>query len=274
MVQRTEDMTTLDRQFKTKQIMSGHFSYVARYYRHLRTTDLAPIRFIKENIIGCEPILAADIGCGAGRYSYNLLWHLPIRQLICIDVSEQMLRANCEYLRSKKVYNYSFMRSSAERIPLANSTLDCVFTFNAIHHFNIVVFLNEAARIMKKGGKTFVYTRLRSQNATNIWGMYFPSFLDKEKRLYELEELDSAIEGITGLVFDSVNEFNVKRKTSLKELVMRARLKHYSTFSLYEKDEFEQALRVFENTVSTEFGNLNDVTWHDEYAMLVIRKTT
>jgi ubiquinone/menaquinone biosynthesis C-methylase UbiE len=95
-----------------------------------------------------------------------------------------MLRANCEYLKSKKVCGHSFIKASAERIPLANSTLDCVFTFNAIHHFNIVAFLNEVTRILKKGGKTFVYTRLKAQNATNIWGMYFPSFLDKEKRLY------------------------------------------------------------------------------------------
>ena len=265
-------MTTLDRQFKTKQMMTGHFSHVARYYRHLRTTDMAPIRFIKENIIGSEPIFAADIGCGAGRYSYNLLRYLPIRHLICIDASEQMLRANCEYLKGKKVYSHSFIKASAERIPLANSTLECAFTFNAIHHFNIVAFLNEVTRILKKGGKTFVYTRLKAQNATNIWGMYFPSFLDKENRLYELEELDLAIEGITSVVLDSVNEFSFKRKTSLAELVMRARLKHYSTFSLYQKDEFEQALSVFENRVSTQFSDLNNITWRDEYAILVIRK--
>ena len=267
-------MTTLDRQFKTKRIMSRHFSHVARYYRHLRTTDLAPINFIEENVIGCELVYAADIGCGGGRYSYNLLRHLAIHHLICIDASEQMLRANGEHLRSKKVYNHSLIKASAERIPLANSTLDCVFTFNAIHHFNIVAFLNEVTRIVKKGGRTFAYTRLKAQNATNIWGMYFPSFLNKENRLYEFDELNSAIKSIAGIDLESVNEFSFKRKTSLAELVMHARLKHYSTFSLYEKDEFEQALRVFENRVSTQFIDLNDITWRDEYAMLVIRKTT
>jgi ubiquinone/menaquinone biosynthesis C-methylase UbiE len=265
-------MATLDKQFKTKQTMVGHFSHVARYYRRLRTTDLAPIRFIKENMIGCEPMLAADIGCGAGRYSYHMLRHLPIYHLICIDSSKQMLRQNSEYLRSKKVYNHSLIRSSAEQIPLADSALDCVFSFNAVHHFNIVDFLNEITRIMKKGSKTFIYTRLRSQNETNIWGMYFPSFLKKEQRLYDLNELESAIRGTAGIVFESVNEFSFKRKTSLAELVMRARFKHYSTFSLYERDEFERALKVFENTVSTEFSDLANITWRDEYAMLVIKR--
>jgi len=265
-------MTTLDRQFESKQIMNGHFSHVAKYYRHLRTTDTAPINFIKENVIGCELMSAADIGCGAGRYSYNLLRRLDIRHLLCIDASEKMLRANGEYLRTKKMLNFGLIMSSAERIPLADSILDCVFTFNAIHHFNVAAFLNEATRIVKAGGKVFVYTRLKAQNATNIWGMYFPSFLDKETRLYELDELESVISLIDGTSLESVNEFSFKRKTSLAELIMRARLKHYSTFSLYEKDEFDKALRVFENRISTQFSDLNNITWRDEYAMLVIRR--
>lgn len=267
-------MTTIDRQFETKQTMAGHFSHVAKYYRHLRTTDLAPIHFIKQNVMGCDLISAADIGCGAGRYSYHLLRHLAIRHLICIDASEQMLRANGEYLRSKRMQSYSLIISSAERTPLANSTLDCVFAFNAIHHFNVAAFLNEAARVVKADGKVFVYTRLKAQNATNIWGMYFPWFLQKENRLYELEELESVISLISSIDLESVNEFSFKRKTSLAELIVRARLKHYSTFSLYEKDELDHALRVFEDRISTQFTDPNNITWRDDYALLVIRKMT
>jgi SAM-dependent methyltransferase len=170
--------------------------------------------------------------------------------------------------------NYSLIIASAERIPLAGSTLDCVFAFNAIHHFNVAAFLSEAARIMKTGGRVFVYTRLKAQNATNIWGMYFPSFLQKENRLYELEELESIISLIDGIDLESVNEFSFKRKTSLAELIMRARLKHYSTFSLYGKDELSRALRFFEDRISTQFPDPNNITWRDEYAMLVIRKMT
>lgn len=252
--------------------MNGHFSHVARYYRHLRTMDMAPINFIKRNVGGCKLRYVADVGCGAGRYSCHLLRHLDIRHLLCIDASEKMLKANGEYLRTKGILKYSLIMASAERIPLASSTLDCMFAFNAIHHFNAAAFLNEAARILKTGGKVFVYTRLKSQNATNIWGMYFPSFLDKENRLYELEELESAVRLRDGIDLESVNEFSFKRKTSLAELNMRAWLKHYSTFSLYEKDEFSRALSVFEDGISTQFTDLNNITWRDDYTMLVIRK--
>jgi len=157
-------MTTLDRQFEIKKVMNGHFSHAAKYYRHLRTTDLAPINFIMENVRGYHSISAADIGCGAGRYSYNLLRHLDIRHLLCIDANEQMLRANGKYLRTKQMLNFGLIMSSAERIPLANSILDCVFTFNAIHHFDVAAFFNEAARIVKNGGTILpsVYTKRRN----------------------------------------------------------------------------------------------------------------
>ena len=267
-------MTTLDRQFEIKQIMNGHFSHVARYYRRLRTTDMAPINFIKRNVGGCKLSYIADIGCGAGRYSCHLLRHLDIRHLLCIDASEKMLKANGEYLRTKGFFNYSLIMSSAERIPLASSTLDCIFAFNAIHHFKVIAFFNEATRILQTRGRVFVYTRLKDQNATNIWGIYFPSFLNKESRLYELEELENAVSRTDGIDLESVNKFSFKRKTSLAELTTRARRKHYSTFSLYEKDELDHALSVFEDRISTKFTDLNNITWRDEYTMLVLRKMT
>lgn len=267
-------MPNLNRQFEIKQIMNDHFSHVAKYYRHLRATDIAPINFIKKDLASRELTYAVDIGCGAGRYSLNLLQHLDIRHLLCIDVSEQMLKANDQYLRRKKALNYSLIMSSAENIPLAGSTVDCIFAFNAIHHFNVVAFLNEATRIVKTDCKVFVYTRLQPQNKTNIWGMYFPSFLEKENRLYELDVLVSVIGSIDGIGLESIKVFSFKRKTSLAELIMRVRLKHYSTFSLYEEDELGQALMDFKKRISKLFSDLHNITWHDEYTMLVLRKTT
>ena len=264
-------MTIIDKRFGTNQVMSSHFSYVAKHYHWLRTTDFAPINFIRNNLKGCGIIRAADIGCGVGRYSYKLLQHLKIDHLICIDRNEKMLRVNREYLRTKRKHNYNLIKSSAEQIPLANNSLDCVFAFNAIHHFDVAAFLTEAARIVKPGARIFIYTRFRAQNAKNIWGMYFPSFLQKENRLYELDELELVIKQTDGIVLETVNEFRFKRKASLQELIRRARFKHYSTFSLYENAEFEQALKIFENNVSTRFIDLHNITWFDEYAMLVVR---
>ena len=52
------------------------------------------------------------------------------------------------------------------------------------------IFLQEASKTLKDGGYVFVYTRLKSQNARNIWGCFFPKFTEKEKRLYDLSNVE------------------------------------------------------------------------------------
>jgi len=59
--------------------MERHFSTLAPHYRSLRTTDLAPILFIKRHLRRLRRILAADIGCGAGRYDLKLCEQLGLK---------------------------------------------------------------------------------------------------------------------------------------------------------------------------------------------------
>lgn len=49
-----------------------HFLKIAHQYRDLRTTDLEPILFIKNKLHKHSKILAADVGCGDGRYDLKL----------------------------------------------------------------------------------------------------------------------------------------------------------------------------------------------------------
>ena len=59
--------------------MYEHFSDVAVLYNDLRTTDLEPVMFTKDMLLdGNGNISAADICCGAGRYSLQLLQHLGL----------------------------------------------------------------------------------------------------------------------------------------------------------------------------------------------------
>ena len=71
--------------------MYEHFSDVAVLYNDLRATDLETVVFIKNMMDGSGNISAADIGCGAGRYSLQFLQHLGLHHLACIDVNESML---------------------------------------------------------------------------------------------------------------------------------------------------------------------------------------
>ncbi len=115
-----------------------HFSKIASKYRSLRTTDLEPILHIKNKLNGKSGISIADVGCGDGRYSLELLRYLGDNCYIhCIDSNENMLEHLKDYLTEQNAMNFCVKPGDANKLPLENDSMDCIVTFNAIHLFDI-----------------------------------------------------------------------------------------------------------------------------------------
>ncbi len=55
-------------------------------------------------------------------------------------------------------------------------------------------------------------------------------------------------------------------------LIAQARRRHYSTFSLYEPEEFENALAEFRDRVSAAAIDINAIAWHDENVLIHARR--
>ena len=252
--------------------MYNHFSKIAPHYRQVRTTDLDPIIYISETLKELHDVKAADIGCGAGRYDLLLFQHLSNLHLTCVDINEHMLEKVSDYLLGQGFNNYLTVRADANVLPLENNSMDFIFTFNAIHHFDFVKFLENSARALKGDGRTFIYTRLRSQNAGSIWGRYFPLFSEKETRLHELEEMKNWIHSTDSLSLETVRPFKYKRLCTLERLVEQVITRHYSTFSLYEENELDGAVETFQENIKKEFQNMNEIEWCDENILLVLRR--
>ncbi len=252
-----------------------HFSKIAHSYRDLRTTDLEPLLFIQKKLQRKSKIVAADIGCGTGRYDLQLFQHHGKKLfLYCIDTNKEMLKHLKDFLVKHKIRNFKTTKAVAGKLPLKDNSLDCIFTFNAIHHFKILHFLEESSRTLKDCGYLFIYTRLRGQNCRNIWGRYFPLFNKKETRLYELNELKSLLRKIPGLKIESIEYFKYSRHSSLDWLINQVQSHHYSTFYLYTKREFKQSLEKFKQNIQKNFKNLKKISWFSENILLVVRKET
>ena len=257
----------------TPAVIYEHFHRIANNYRYFRTTDADPIAFIARNLEGLNVIEAADIGCGDGRYDLLLFHHLGDKlRLSCVDPNHGMLETLDSYLREHNVGDFTAVNSSAENLPFSDRTLDCVLTFNAVHHFNLRGFLRESARILKNDGYLIVYTRLREQNKKNIWGLHFPEFHRKETRLYSLNTFLRTVETVPALWIESVQFFKYRRVAALEQLIERARACHYSTFVLYTPSELEAAITGFVNNINRCFKDNRRVKWLDEYALFIIRK--
>jgi ubiquinone/menaquinone biosynthesis C-methylase UbiE len=250
-----------------------HFSRIASIYRRLRTTDSEPVSIIANKLKGMAKIDAVDVGCGAGRYDLLLLKYLGDKlRLTCLDANAEMLQELDNYLAKKNIRNFTTICSQAERLPFPANAMDCVATFNAVHHFNLPGFLGDSARIIKSGGYLFIYTRLREQNKRNIWGKYFPHFRQKETRLYTMEALQDSVESIPDLAVEAIVSFAYHRRSNISQLVQRARAHHYSTFYFYSPEEMEEAIRVFSQNITNHFGDTQHIHWFDENVLFIIRK--
>ena len=252
------------------QNIHNHFSKVASSYRQIRTTDVEPIAFIGETLGKLPEVKAADIGCGAGGYDLLFFQYINNLHLTCIDINEHMLVQVSDYLKSKGINNFKTIKSDANDIPLENNSMNCILTFNAIHHFDFVKFIQKCSRVIKDDGRIFIYTRLRSQNDRSVWGQYFPLFSEKENRLYELYEMEQYIKSVNSLRLKTTKLFKYKRNSTVEQLVEKVKAKHYSTFSLYEKDKLVASLKRFQKNLKGRFQDTNQIEWFDENVLLVL----
>ena len=254
--------------------MKNLYSSIAHIYRSLRVTDSEPVLYIKENLGDFNKIIAADVGAGAGRYAKLFFEHFGNDKLFlsCFDTNEFMLKSLTDYLKDNNVSNFITKIATAEEMPLSDRELDCIFSFNSIHHFNFYKFFQEAIRVLKDDGKIFIYSRTRKQNESSIWGRYFPLFSKKESRLFEPDEFEFKLGTIPGLELEETKIFSFDRDNTIKELVDRASSRHYSAFFLYEQDEFDYALSKFKENLEANYPDPESVKWLDEKILYIIKK--
>ena len=173
--------------------MFEHFANIADVYRGVRTTDLEPIVYIRNALASRSVVRATDVGCGAGRYSRLLFECIPNLHLVCVDVSTQMLEMLASYFAEGGIQNFSTQLSNVQDLALAKGSLDALFTFNAVHHFNFAIFLAKARGVLRDDGHLFIYTRTPDQNVGSVWGRFSPNFTEKESRLYTLDRMKAWI---------------------------------------------------------------------------------
>ena len=113
-----------------RQAAEQHFTSVALRYESLRDTDHDALLLIRARLPH-RPLLGVDIGAGTGRYTQLLRRVLPDRSwVLAADRSHAML-TNCGGGPRMA------LRCEAERLPLADGSVDFVTTFNAVHHFDL-----------------------------------------------------------------------------------------------------------------------------------------
>ena len=113
-----------------------------------------------------------SFGSGSGWWEINCVMHQPAGQLILVDHDLQVLTNeevadSISYFESKSqlknTTTISVKNEDVHTLTLENEMADWVFIFNALHEFKqIDLVLQEAFRILKKGGQLFIEEEISS----------------------------------------------------------------------------------------------------------------
>jgi ubiquinone/menaquinone biosynthesis C-methylase UbiE len=139
-----------------------------------------------------------DIGSGPGWVPIELALRHPGWQIWAMDASESMVdHAREAAARWGVADRIHFVRGNAEDIPFIKGMFDVVYSNFTLHHLPIPeVMLNEAARVVRGGGRVIIRDLLR-QPAWKIpilmtFSKYVLHCNDEQLRMYE-ESLAAAL---------------------------------------------------------------------------------
>lgn len=102
-----------------------------------------------------------DLGCGSGRF---LVWNtLPGIHLVGIDVSPHFA------LEARN--NIDLLLGDLRRLPIKDGAFSKAYSFDVLEHLSrddLVSMLDEANRVLKPGGRLFVYSHVRQNSILAI----------------------------------------------------------------------------------------------------------
>lgn len=112
-----------------------------------------------------------DLGCGTGRFSESLAAHFNA-DVVGIDPSKKMLDQAQAKRRDRRV---RYQHGRGEAIPLANDSVDLVFTSMTFHHFEDPLRVaRECRRVLRDGATALLRTGTRERISTYPYVEFFP----------------------------------------------------------------------------------------------------
>jgi len=112
-----------------------------------------PKSFVDESIVGKSVV---DLGCGSGRYTMALA-RVGAKKVVGLDVQARAYRES-EILCKTHKLSVEFIEGTFLTLPFEDGSFDTAFSNGTFHHSeSIEKSLREMARILKEGGRAFLY---------------------------------------------------------------------------------------------------------------------
>jgi SAM-dependent methyltransferase len=155
---------------------SAQFAPVASAYVrstvHARGADLARLL---ELAAPRQSDRMLDVATGGGHTA--LAFAPSVGQAVASDLTREMLRAARDHIAAQGVGTVHYCQAPAEALPFAAASFDLVVCRVAAHHFaDIRAFVQEAARVLRPGGRLLISDHIGLEDAD------LDAFMDRFER--------------------------------------------------------------------------------------------
>lgn len=230
--------------------MSKDFNYdavdIARTYASARALTGERMRvwaaYLSSALEGRSIRNIVDLGCGVGRFS-RLLGEVFEARVYGVDPSERMLEAARANPEANPI---TWLRASAEALPIAEARIDLVFLYLVYHHLrDPLAALRECARVLVSDGHLLVINATAEILDSIRWLPFFPSARQIDLARLPTRAEVSAVAQESGLTVVRHRTVLDPAAPNLRTYADRVASRTFSTLQLVSDEEFMQGVAAF-----------------------------
>ncbi len=129
-----------------------------------------------------------EIGCGSGGGTELILKYFSPQQIIATDLDHRLISLARRNVQNRRI---TFEKADATKLTYKNESFDAVFDYGVIHHIPLPEWrecLNEIYRVLKPGGKLFVWD-VSIESFNTVYGRIIKLFTPHPySRMYRKQE--------------------------------------------------------------------------------------
>lgn len=227
-----------------------NYNEISKIYDDVREADIVLVNHFLRELPENQALNILDIGCGTGNYTDLLQKVSRTRgwQIYGIDPSEGMI----DKARNKNNYIF-FQRGRAEDLLWAQGFFDFIYMTDVIHHIpDIHRTFHEIQRVLRSDGKVCIITQSRRQIKARPIARFFPATVRVDRERYPAIHEILAAAHDSGLIFLKQEVLFEGESFILDEAYLElVRKKGYSMLHLITEQEYQNGLRLLEDTLKT-----------------------
>ncbi|MFC6156713.1 class I SAM-dependent methyltransferase [Kribbella jiaozuonensis] len=187
-----------------------------------------------------RPLDVLDLGSGTGRLTPGLAEEFQ-GQVYGVEPSDRMRAAAEPHPR------VTYLKGSAEEIPLPEASVDAVLMFLTFHHWtDPLQGLREVRRVLRPGGVGLLRTQFSDVMPDLFWYRYFPSAREVDATMYVSVAEAQALAVEAGLTpGEDLVRITAEEPRTLRETYERLKLRALSTFEYLPEEEVEPGFERF-----------------------------